>query len=155
MSVRTRGLILAIVLATPGCLDEPKDLSPFFPVSGRVNYQGAPVRKGVIHLMPIDPKGTTASGEITEGMIKNVTSHTQGDGAKPGKYRVSISIIDAADQDEKSKGDSADPAAASYVELMSRRNKTIALRYSDIRRSGLTAEITAGVNDLRYDLKDE
>jgi hypothetical protein len=151
------GLICwAIALAAmPGCVVETKSGSPFVPVTGQVTYLGAAVKNGVIHLLPIDPKGTAASGEILGGAIKNVTSHTFGDGAKPGKYRVSIIVFDDTAQEEKGQGGPAVPTATSYVELLSRVKKTIPLRYSDVRRSGLTAEISTGFNDLHYDLNDD
>src|SRR4051812_31073717 len=101
MSARRWSPILALALAiSSGCSVESAASRPFFPVSGRVTYRGEPIRKGVIHLIPNAPGGITASGEIVDGAIKNVTSRTLGDGAKPGKYRVSISILDETDPEK-------------------------------------------------------
>jgi hypothetical protein len=65
-------------------------------VSGKVTYKGAPVQKGTISFVPVEKEGRGASGPI-EGGAYSLTTHTPGDGALPGKYKV---VVDTRQIDE-------------------------------------------------------
>ncbi|PQO44611.1 hypothetical protein [Blastopirellula marina] len=68
------------------------------PTSGRVEFQGKPVADVYVQLMPTETSGTSdkpgkAAGGATDSDGKFVLStYESGDGAIPGKHRVTISV---------------------------------------------------------------
>jgi hypothetical protein len=107
--------------------------SSLVPVTGTVTYKGKALPQGTIMFQP--EQGRAASGKIKDGQIVEVTTHTLNDGLAVGKYRVSITAV-ANPEDMYAKHESLIPAA-----------------YNSPDKSGLTAEITSGKNELKFDLK--
>jgi hypothetical protein len=91
---RLIGLFASLALA--GCRIEIEQNEGYLPIAGQVTYRGQPLRKGAIHFLPAGGDNLPASGEIADGAIKGVTSRKQGDGLKPGLYRVAITCFDDA-----------------------------------------------------------
>lgn len=92
MSMNTsRWLLPAILTVVLGC-SEQVDMMPAYPVTGTVTYQGRPMPKAIITFYPVNqglvqvaPRGISdANGNY------HLTTRTQGDGAPPGEYRVTI-----------------------------------------------------------------
>ena len=114
-----------------GCGGDP-DLAP---VSGKVSYQGKPVKKGVITFEPRDRR--SARGKIVDGEILDVTTYTSGDGAYIGAHRIFIHAWQW-----EPKGMEIPPM-------------TIPERYGNPETSGLTRTIVAGqTNELTLELTD-
>ena len=79
-------LALLIVL---GCSDD-SGLAKRYPVSGTVKYKDQPVAQGRIDFVPAKGgEGRAASGDIADGSY-SLTTATNGDGAIPGSYKVTI-----------------------------------------------------------------
>jgi len=56
-----------------GCIievDEHRD--QHLPITGKVTYRGEPVKRGVIHFLPVAPVHPPATGVIEGGAIKDV-----------------------------------------------------------------------------------
>ena len=86
-----RPVLAAGLLVASGCSDD--GLGKRYPVSGTVTYNGKPLEKGQINFLPTAPDGRSASGDIQAGEY-SLTTQTPGDGALPGKYRVTIIATD-------------------------------------------------------------
>jgi hypothetical protein len=102
--------VLALVVApalliVAACSDD--GLGRRYSVSGTVKYKGAPVQKGTISFVPVEKEGRGASGRIEDGAY-SLTTHTPGDGALPGKYKV---VVDTREIDETALKAAADKFA--------------------------------------------
>src|SRR3954451_2499471 len=73
-----------------------------FPVSGTVTYNGTPLEKGQIHFFPDDPRGVGATGAIENGSYAMGTVGDQ-DGARAGKYKVSITAKEDSEAQAKAE----------------------------------------------------
>src|SRR5690349_1325348 len=82
------GLAALVLSIVPGCGDDD-GIGRRYQVSGTVTYNGKPLEKGTIKFQAAAPDGRSAAGEIEQGSYR-LTTQTAGDGALPGKYRVSI-----------------------------------------------------------------
>jgi len=106
------------------------------PAKGTVTYKGQPLEKGQIQLLP--DNGPAAVGLIENGNFV-VGTNADGDGAPPGKYRVTV---------------------FSYKETKNRFGETtskavIPNRYANPDTSNLLVEIPAGGNEaIKVDLAD-
>ncbi len=111
-------------------------------VSGVVTMNGAPLSKGTITFAPDEPgTGTTATGVIGSSGAYQLGTAKAGDGAQPGRYKVTVVSVDSeATMDEKGK---PIPAKSAIPE-----------KFGNAATSGLTATIEAdGPQTLDFDLK--
>ena len=129
-----RFALFAVFIGLFGC-GEKSEKAQLGKVSGSVEYQGKPLSQGAIAFIP--EKGHSASGKIKDGQIVEVTTYEPGDGAPIGLHQVTISAVD-------------NPNADMYTKTKS----VIPVKYTDPKQSGLNAQIKAGENVLKYDLKD-
>src|SRR3954453_2658007 len=60
-----------------------------YPVSGTVKYKGQPVASGNINFVPDNADLRAAFGRIEDGAY-SLTTLTEGDGALPGTYKVTV-----------------------------------------------------------------
>jgi len=82
--------VAALILLLAGCGGPSRPATA--PVSGRVTYQGKPVPLGQIVFYP--ENGRPAVGSIgPDGSYRLTTFETVGDGATPGRYRVTIQAM--------------------------------------------------------------
>lgn len=129
----TRRLVsLAAVLLLAGCG------SRLAPVHGKVTYQGRPVTVGNVLFVP-DAGGPTADGTIQQDGRYSLATDGR-TGAAPGRYKVMIiSMEDTAGR------------------LPEERNPLPGLllpeKYADQQRSGLTADVKDGPNEINFPLK--
>jgi hypothetical protein len=106
------------------------------PAKGEVTYKGQPLGKGQIQLLP--DNGPAAVGLIEDGKFV-LGTNADGDGAPPGKYRVTV---------------------FSYKEIKNRFGETtsksvIPNRYANPDTSGLVVEIPEGGNEaIKVELVD-
>jgi hypothetical protein len=141
---------LALAGTAAGCGD---NLKPRYHVSGRVTYKGQPLAKGTISFSPADQDGEGAFGDIDRGSYR-LTTHTAGDGAVPGKYRVSIA---SADVETPKAALDTDPNAtpeAAIAKAQRAAKHHIPVKYASPDNSGLTAEIEAKSNTINFALVD-
>lgn len=120
------------------------------PVSGTVQWQGAPLKQGAIRFEPFDikpgDKRTAAGATIREGKY----SLSSAEGVPPGKYSVSITATE-----DTPAATSTDPVEAmSQVGKQAVPKQLIPERYN--RRTELVIEVTAkGPNSFPFDLTEK
>jgi hypothetical protein len=119
---------VALVLAgCAGRTDRPQ------PVAGQVFVDGQPAARAQVTLHPLDERiKERPAGHADEQGRFRLTTAKDGDGAPPGKYRVSVVWFVAVPVGR-------DESVA--------RNRLPA-RYADATTSGLEATVTPGTNDL-------
>jgi hypothetical protein len=92
MTIPACAAVIAVGLCLlPGCGDD-SGLGKRYPVYGTITYKDNPVQAGRISFIPADSKNAdqrAAAGEITDGKY-SLTTATDGDGALPGDYFVTI-----------------------------------------------------------------
>jgi hypothetical protein len=139
-----------------GCGDE-SGLAKRYPVKGTVTYKNQPVAKGQINFIPEDSKtGRGANGDIVDGSYF-LTTAVNGDGALPGKYKVTISALDyELPPEAKTKG-SGGQAFAQSPAAAEARKKAKALvppKYGSVDKTDLGAEVEAKPNKIDFTLED-
>jgi predicted small lipoprotein YifL len=125
-----RTLLVALsVAASAGCGSKGPVLVP---VTGKVVVNGKPAEHAVVVLHPVSPndlpkpRGTVgADGSFT------LTTHTTGDGAPPGEYRVTV--------EQWLAGTKADDPPSSRLPP----------KYAKPETSGLTATVTDAATELK------
>lgn len=147
-------MLLAAAIAPSGCTYEEDVADRPLTLTGTVTYRGDPVRKGAIHFLPSDPGRTAASGVIANGAIKDVFTKTQGDGIKPGRYKIVITSFDEAFMQSVAKRDAGGPDPIEVARAANNVKKLIPVRYSNWRESGLVAEVSVANHTLRLELID-
>lgn len=146
---RSHLIPLALVLAScfSGCGDGKKSLPNLVPVSGNVTFDGKPLEQGTIGFAPVDPTGQSASGAIKNGYFQ-LDTNASSPGAVIGKYKVRV--------ESKAGGQPGVAASAAGSGRPPVPPKSvIPVKYSDIQKSGLEADITKGTSALKFDLKSE
>ncbi|HMP61180.1 MAG TPA: metallophosphoesterase, partial [Gemmatales bacterium] len=112
------------------------------PARGRVLYRGQPIADARVALMDTDPR-TGRPRQVADGLTDaegrfTFSTYTADDGAPVGEYKIAIS------------------ARSAPMEFNNRhRPNRLPSRYADVNRSGLTAVIKDGDNDLLFTLTDE
>jgi hypothetical protein len=146
-------LAVTSVLLIPGCGDD-SGLAKRYSVSGTVTYQGKNVEKGTITFKPDDPAGRTASGDIKDGSY-SLTTATPGDGALPGKYKISIVAVDVDTTELKAiaKGGQFHHDKA-FGKANKNAKQLVPPKFGAFETSGLTFEVKTGSNTYNADLKD-
>lgn len=128
-----------------GCSNE----SSMGNVQGTVTYDGKPLKHGAI-IFEVDGN-RPAYGQIEEGQIVNVSTFTANDGVPVGEAKVAVNSVS-----EPGSGNGSGPSGPSDRPgetggIVAGKNQ-LPLRYANPATSGLTATITAGENDLSFDL---
>jgi hypothetical protein len=137
-----RWLLLAVVLLCPSCSNGLNK------VRGKVTYDGQLIKGAVVAFHPKDGNKTDAfhpTGITDENGV--FTLNTQNDaGAPVGEYRVTVIWYDES-------GESADKSPKRMGGLPDRPDR-LKGRYADPEKSGLTAVITSGNNEIpAFELK--
>ena len=155
-------LFCAAALVAPiGCILETESASQIVPVTGTVNLDGVPVKKGVISFTPIHDQGIAAHGEIVDGAILQWTTRQRGDGVKIGRYHVTIVGIDSKTQElvdalQTPGSQGRGPDIDKLNTLWKVYKDPLPSRYANTQTSGLIVEVTPqGPNDFRFDLKND
>lgn len=145
------GLIVA--LAPCGCVveEQPKG---FLPISGRVTYQGQPVKNGTINFLPIREGGVLATGHINNGAITDVITHKPGDGIKEGRYRVTIIAFEEGAVEQRIDRFNG-PTHAEVSKLAASTKVLIPLKYSSIHDSDLIVDVSPEKLTFEFNLKDD
>jgi hypothetical protein len=114
-------------------------------VTGTVTYDGKPLQSGTIILETSGAR--PAVGKIVDGQIVEVTTYKPGDGAPLGEHKVAIQSVAAA-----SSAETKNPGDKISTDYMTAK-PLIPPIYGDPATSGLTATISSGKNELKFDLK--
>lgn len=156
----------AALLTVLGCSVDD-GLGSRYSVSGMVKYKGSPIATGTIGFSPENQSARGASGEITNGSY-TLTTQAPGDGAMPGKYKVSIAAKGAVDaevaknmlrDDMKKKGVDVSKLPLNvppeYLAKAAKQAKSlIPEKYASPSSSGLTATVEAKSNTIDFNLED-
>jgi hypothetical protein len=159
-----------LVIASCGG-DSDFGLGPRFPVTGTVTYNGKPLEKGQINFIPDDlTKGTGAMAPIENGTF-SLSTIGQNDGARPGKYKVTVTAKE--DSEAQAKAD-FEKAKAKFSKLSggttenvgriprefqnkaARQAKSLVpAGYGDPSTTTLTAEVKESPNTFNFPLTDK
>jgi hypothetical protein len=135
-----------------GCGDNSK--IPVYPVRGTVLYRGEPAEGALVIFHPVDPS-TNLKEKIPprpSGLVDSegafvLTTHQPTDGGRSGDYQISIVWFNEAVEKEGGLGQGDSEHGPKPKDKLNGK-------YADPKRSGLTATITAGTNDLEpFDLE--
>lgn len=100
-------LVAPALIAVVGCSDD--GIGKRYPVTGSVSYNGKPVAKAGIALVPkgSNSGGQGANGTVENGQIVSVTTLNPGDGALPGEYVVTVTARDVDTAKAQAEGNEA------------------------------------------------
>jgi len=148
------------VLALTSCGTDD-GLGKRYHVSGTVTYNGNPLEKGKISFVPEDPKGVGATGIIENGSYALSTGGGD-DGARAGKYKVTITAKEDATAKAQADFNKASKGAAGpghipgqfMAKAEAQAKSLIPAGYGDVRATTLTAEVMEKSNTLDFKLSD-
>lgn len=153
--------LASLIVMSLGCGDDG-GIATRYPVSGKVTYKGAPIKKASINFIPNDPEGRPAGGKIEDGQYV-LTTVDSNDGAIPGKYKVTVddreldrdAMRASADAEAKKKG-------VDYVVIpqhlqagaLKKMKSSLPGKYQIASTSDLEVEVKNASNTLDLELKD-
>jgi len=157
---RRRWFAIAVLFAAglsplSGCGDD-EGIGQRYSVSGTVTYNGKPLEKGTINFQAVATDGRSASGEIQDGAYR-ITTQSPGDGALPGKYRVSVTAkeVDMAKVEATSKKQGGTmPSKKELGRAFQQAKRLIPAKYESPATSGLEAEVKEESNTFEFTLTD-
>lgn len=116
------------------------------PVSGTLTYKGRALESHQVSLVPED--GARGASGVTDSEGKfTLGTNEPGDGAPPGRYKVSVAFV-PPETDTVNSGPVEDPA------LLPKPAIEIPATYANPETSGLVQEVPAdGIPDLRLELQ--
>ncbi|MCC6510835.1 MAG: hypothetical protein IT423_17155 [Pirellulaceae bacterium] len=112
-----------------------------FPVKGKVTYNGQAVKNGIIMFTP-EGEGNAANGSLEADGTYQMTTFVANDGARSGKYKVSIQVFPGADEGGGLPG-----------QEFAGKKPPIPPKYGQATTSGLTAEVKDVENTIDFTLK--
>jgi hypothetical protein len=131
-----------------------------YAVYGTVTYNESPLENGLISFIPDDPKGVGASGVIEKGSY-TLSTGGEKDGARPGKYKVTITAKEdatakaKADFEKEAKGSDPGRIPGQFIAKAQAKAKSlIPTGYGDTRTTTLTAEVKEQSNSIDFKLSD-
>jgi hypothetical protein len=133
-------------MATGGC--RGKSRISVFPVRGQVVYNGQGVSPATVIFFAVDPANEEAKklhpyAYVEEGGHFQITTYVDGDGAPPGKYRVSIIAPASEGTSKKDK-----PVEVGSSAPAVRVSPAVAAKYANVDTSGIEVTIAKGENNL-------
>jgi hypothetical protein len=143
------------LLLIAGCGDDT-GLGKRYPVTGQVSYKDQPVAKGQIAFVPVDPKeGRAANGSIENGRF-HLTTATPGDGALPGKYKVTIRSedVDTTQVIDTVKKHGGGGRQGEIAQAAAKAKNLVPARYKLPDTSDLEVTVEARSNTFDFPLKD-
>jgi hypothetical protein len=110
-----------------------------YPVRGTVTLEdGTPLTRGLVIFERVDGgRPLTARGDIQAGGRYELCTERPGDGAPPGRYKVSINPLDTSDVPDEQKKLPFD------------------VKYLSLKTSGLEYEVKPGVNEYAIKLSKD
>lgn len=123
------------------------------PVTGTVVYRGQPVEGAAVAFRPQGGGQLVTGTTDAQGRFK-LTTFKLGDGARPGKYVVSVSKYGLPGAAASSRPVSMDEAAKAPPAVVESRN-ALPAKYADPTRSAMELEVREnGANDFKIELTD-
>ncbi len=144
-------LLAACLLVAPGCSDD--GLGKRYQVTGTVTYNGKPLERGQVNFLSTTPEGRPASGDIEAGRYR-LTTQTSGDGAMPGKYRVTIVAMDVDLTKAIEKQQGGMPHQQDIIKANRKAKRMIPAKYEAPETSGLEREVKEQSNTFDFPLTD-
>lgn len=133
-------LLVLLALTTLNAIGCGKTRRALAPVTGKVSYQGQPLRFGTVIFQP--ESGQYATGVIQPDGTFQMTTRGEGDGVAVGKNMVRIVCLEGQD-----------PAKNSAAQKKGSRGEAglgrtlIPEKYSSCDTSGLVVDVRPGVNE--------
>ena len=147
-------IICACAFSLAGC-DPADGLGKRFRITGKVTYKGQPVKKAMILFSPVG-EGMAASSPVADGVYRDLTTRTEGDGILPGKYHVVLFPYPEPDSQPASSPSpsSSDPnATSSYLgRVYTTSGLPLPEKYLTISNSGLEVVVTPATFAFDFDL---
>jgi major membrane immunogen (membrane-anchored lipoprotein) len=145
---------IAASMAVMGCNEDDSGLARRYRVTGKVTYKGEPVSKGTIAFEPTNPGGRVASGYIENGSY-TLRTFTDGDGALPGDYKVSIASSDLdTSVVAKKTGGLLHQGDKEHQKALKEAKSPIPVKYAQAATSKLTAKVEASPITIDFPLDD-
>jgi hypothetical protein len=132
--------VLLAGIALTGCQRGPK----IVPVSGKVTYNGTPLKFGSIMFQP--ESGPLARGTIQADGTFRLTTISDGDGCTEGMAKVRITCFQSQSEDVASLAEAGEVPAGGLL---------VPKRYTSFGTSGITAEVRRGGKPFVFELTDE
>lgn len=130
-----RTILLVFLLIGSGCNGGGgPSFDNLVPVSGTVTYNGEPLEQGVVSFAPIDPRGQSATGKVTDGKFTMQTT-VSAPGVIAGKYKVMIESIDTPDRAPSTNPNDLYPKSINLIPE----------KYRDAATSGIEIEVVSGM----------
>jgi hypothetical protein len=154
-------LAVSLVLLALGCGDDG-GLARRYAVSGKVIYKGAPVNKGAISFVPTTAEGRGAAGQIEDGHY-SLTTLDPGDGAIPGKYKVTLDDRQLDEAKLKAQADELGRRKGMKLSMIPQEYQAAALKkakgvlpgkYQVASTSDVEVEVKPQSNRIDIELKD-
>jgi hypothetical protein len=127
-----------LVLATVGCGGKDRLVK----VEGVVTLDGQPIAGAIVSFLPDEKGGRFAVGTTAQDGSYRLTTYQKDDGALPGDYRVTVTLIPDDDDEDNDKAKEKAPIgekAADGKDLMSAMAKMAAARQKALERSPIPA----------------
>jgi hypothetical protein len=144
------GFLAVSIAVLTGCSSDADKRPKRVPVTGTITYNGKPLANAAIAFVPFGAGANAATGTTNASGNFILTTFKTDDGAIPGTYGISIAaVID----------DNRNPDGTQIYSDEDPRWKppksSIPVRYSNPKKSELTAEVVAGKpNVFDFPLKD-
>jgi hypothetical protein len=138
---------LASLVVLSGCSGDGRlDVAK---VRGKVTYKGHGVPQATVLLFRIDPPDEMSRKLHPYAYVQpdgsfEIKTYVEGDGAPPGKYRVSIMAPTAGGTSKKDQPAEAQSASAPGVRVPA----AIAAKFANVETAGLEIDVNAGENNL-------
>ncbi len=147
--LRAIGLLCVgcVLLTTLGCGSGPDMRS----VTGRVTYEGKPISEGTVTFYPAGG-GRPAIGHLGSDGAFTLTTFQKDDGALLGEYKVTIEAKQVSNVPPEPKTLTEEIAQAPASRERANVTWLVPEKYTDQTRSGLTAVVADGANQIDFDL---
>lgn len=142
------------ILMLVGC--DKGGLKGLVPVEGDVFYNGAAVEGANVRFAPETKSETSRSAHATTDAAGHFVLMTlkPGDGAAPGKYKISIQKLSEPPRPDKDE-DMGKSEGAQFSYMKDQVESLLPQKYAASASSGLEATVPAeGVKDLKFELTD-
>ncbi len=148
-------LLTVLSIGLAGCSDD--GLGKRYPVAGTVTYDGKPLASGSINFIPETAESRSATGMIVDGNY-SLTTHKPGDGALPGKFKVTITSYAGDLAKVKADAEKAFDAKNAMPDQLAvgaaQKKSLIPERYGSFEGSGLSADVQERSNRIDFALKN-
>ncbi len=152
-------MIYGFLAAIAGC-DHGPVTPPTAPVHGRVTFQGKPVEGAQVAFYCQKPGARPAVGKTDVDGVYRLSTFTTNDGAMIGQHGVTISkfVFDSNNggsiQGASGSAPKFLPPPGEQNSLRANTQSALPWKYSDVRQSGLTADVVPDGSEVNFDLSD-